>query len=48
MVTDASVHVMQVSRGGGVCTENSDSHVLVMQSAHERRRRDATDPLNRA
>ena len=31
-----------------VCTENSDSHVVVMQSAEERMRRDATDPLNRA
>ena len=31
-----------------MCTENSDSHVMVMQSAEERLRRDATDPLNRA
>jgi hypothetical protein len=31
-----------------VCTENSDSHVLVMQSAQQRMRCDASDPLNRA
>ena len=31
-----------------VCTENSDSHVAVMQSANERMRPDATDALNRA
>src|SRR6516162_10045085 len=31
-----------------VCTENSDSHVMVMQSAEERMRGDAPDPLNRA
>jgi len=31
------------SGGPGVCTENSDSHVVVMQSAEERMRRDATD-----
>jgi hypothetical protein len=30
-----------------VCTENSASHVVVMQSAQERMRRDAPDPLNR-
>jgi hypothetical protein len=31
------------SGGTVVCTENSDSHVVVMQSAEERMRRDATD-----
>ncbi len=31
-----------------VCTENSDSHVLVMQSAEERMRPNATDPVNGA
>src|SRR5258706_16339589 len=31
-----------------VCTENSDSHVVVMQSAEEWLRRDASDPLHRA
>jgi len=31
-----------------VCTKNSDPHVVVMQSAEERMRHDATDPLNRA
>ena len=30
-----------------VCTENSASHVVVMQSAQERMQRDAPDPLNR-
>jgi hypothetical protein len=35
-------------RKKAVCTENSGSHVVVMQSAEERMRRDATDPLNRA
>ncbi len=34
--------------GTVVCTENSNSHVVVMQSAEERTRRDATDRLNRA
>ena len=31
-----------------VCTENLDSHVLVMQSTENSMRPDATDPLNRA
>jgi hypothetical protein len=30
-----------------LCIENSASHVVVMQSAQERMRRDAPDPLNR-
>jgi len=34
---------MPLQRGEVVCTENSDSHVVVMQSAEERMRRDATD-----
>jgi hypothetical protein len=29
-----------------VCTENSDSHVVVMQSAEERMGANASDPLN--
>ena len=31
----------------GVCTENSGSDVLVVQSADERMRRNTSDPLNR-
>jgi hypothetical protein len=31
-----------------VCIENSDTQIVVMQSAEERMRRDATDPLNGA
>jgi hypothetical protein len=30
-----------------VCSETQNSHVVVMQSAEERMRRGATDPLNR-
>jgi hypothetical protein len=40
-------HWNSLAHGKPVCTENSDSHVVVMQSAEERMRRDATDPLNR-
>jgi hypothetical protein len=32
----------------GVCTENSDSDVLMMQSADHGMRHDVSDPLNRA
>ena len=37
---------MAIEPGSRVCTENSDSGVLVMQSADERIRHDAPDRLN--
>ena len=31
-----------------VCTENSNTHVVMVKPAEDRIRRDGTDPLNRA
>jgi ABC-type uncharacterized transport system substrate-binding protein len=39
---------LQTARALGVRTENSDSDVLMMQSADHGMRRDVSDPLNRA
>jgi thiamine pyrophosphate-dependent acetolactate synthase large subunit-like protein len=48
VVTGDGDMLMGIASLGLVCTENSDSHVVVMQSAEEHMRRDATDALNRA
>src|SRR5215208_1149804 len=44
----AALVAAEIEAGILVCTENSDSNVLVMQSTEERKRRDAPDPLDRA
>jgi hypothetical protein len=46
--TASRLYLMPASTPTGVCTENSDSNVLVMQAADQGMRYDASGALNRA
>src|SRR5260221_4736681 len=48
VATEGAIVARIDPQSAGVCTENSDSNVLVMQAAHQGMRYDGSGALNRA